>query len=196
MITYEEMPRAAQLAYDKTNKKRKTALFLNIPCMIILFIMGFNVGAEEGFSFGLGMGMLFCLAYGCAPSGLVHSEFTLKSKTLWAFGIFALIPALLLFACAVCFGGIFAVVDLVKLLMKKPLISKSEHKYFMETPEAQAEMAAMAFQTAQMNTAAQNMSYGASDVKEELKELKEMLDSGLISQEEFDSKKAELLEYI
>lgn len=195
MITYEEMPRAAQLAYDKTNKKRKTALFLNIPCMIILFIMGFNVGAEEGFSFGVGMGMLFCLAYGCAPSGLVHSEFTLKSKTLWAFGIFALIPALFLFAFAIVFGGIFAVVDLVKLLMKKPLISKSEHKHFMEIPEAQAEIAAMAFQAAQMN-AAQNISYGASDVKEELKELKEMLDSGLISQEEFDSKKAELLEYI
>lgn len=74
-------------------------------------------------------------------------------------------------------GWIFLIIDTILFIMKKPLIYRWEDKRVL----AKAETQTGAF-------------IAAPSAADKLNELNKMLNSGAITQEEFDEKKAELLE--
>lgn len=179
-IRYEDMPPSAQKAYNSTNSTRKVTMFIGgigfiIAALSLLYSSVFD--AEKG------MTIFLPAAFITMIPGFVHAH--LHFKKFLSKGLIGL--AVWLFAVVVIgvYGCvIFLIMDIVRYIQKKPLIAKSEHKFFLESPAAQQEMmtAAIAADSRQYNTA------------DSLKQLKEMYDSGIISEAEFNEKKAELLE--
>jgi hypothetical protein len=82
-------------------------------------------------------------------------------------------------------GGIFLIIDLILFIKKKPLIYPYEYVSLLQTKAAQAEM---------MCNAAQDFKDDSEIAAENLQKLSDMLEKGLITTEEFNMKKAELLE--
>lgn len=125
---------------------------------------------------------------GAAIHGIVHSEFLLKNimKALKKYSIIGLFIGLGLCCMLICLfsyiGGIFLVVDTVLFILKKPLIYPFENKSFLKSKAVQEELY-------QQNL---DNSYVAGSIQK----LNEMMKQGLITEEEFNSKKAELLERI
>lgn len=188
MITYEDMPQSAQKAYKLTNIIRKIAMFIGWIAFIGWFIAGFlSMIINHDITFGE---LLFlCYLYPGFLSGLVHCEFGVKGafQKFSIFGIFAL-PFIFIFA--IFAGGVYLIVDTFLFIMKKPLIYSFEIKHFIGTQEAQAEMVVNAL------SGTRNVATGSDAAKNDLQNLKAMLDQGLITEEEFNNKKKELLERI
>lgn len=80
-------------------------------------------------------------------------------------------------------GRIFFIIDTILFIMKKPLIYRWEDKRVL----AKALEQAVLYQDAVPSKT-------APSTADQLTELNQMLSSGLITQEEFDAKKAEILE--
>lgn len=197
-INFESMPASAQRAYQSTNRARKLSLFasLILGAVIGLALYISSIGSLSGLEF---ITVLFAALLGgefigCWIHGLVHGLSTLKklAKKFFKAMIFG-VPGIVVgvavigFTLAVfCYAGcVFVIVDIILLVLKKPLVYPFEHKKFLETDEAQMEMLA------------DMMSASDSDAAmADIENLKSMLDKGLITQAEFDSKKAELLQRI
>ena len=187
-MKYEDMPQSAQKSYKLTNTIRKIAMFIGWVAFVGWFVAGLiSMIVNKDITFGE---LLFlCYLYPGILMGLVHSEFGFKGafQKFSVFGIFAL-P--FIFIYAIFAGGIYLIVDTILFLLKKPLIYAFENKHFIATQDAKAEMVVNALS---------GMGNGASSsdtAKNDLQNLKEMLDQGLITEEEFNNKKKELLERI
>ena len=92
-------------------------------------------------------------------------------------GVLIVVPAF-----GIMFGFVYEIVDTVLFLRKKPLVYQRELKHFMETKQAQAEIEAAL--TAEANS---------ETVMANLQKLKEMAEQGVITEEEFNQKKAEMM---
>lgn len=210
-ITYEEMVPAAKAAFDKENNLRTKVLKASwvglaaiIVSIILLAIGGFismftgSIPTDiKDFSFSM-------IIIGVVPLcilGIVHSKFIIKK--IWnatpviVFNwIFAVIALSVVLAIA-CFCSLYYVVrDTVRYFQKKPLVYSSEHNEFMKTREAQQEITYYnAVNTAYNEEIAKKEADNAA-VEESLVKLKEMYDSNLITKEEYNNKKAELLNRI
>lgn len=197
-ITFESMPASAQRAYRNTDRVRKISLFasLVIGALIGLIMYISSIGDLSGIEF---ITVLFAALLGgefigCWIHGLVHGLNTLKKLAkkffkAMIFGVPGIVVGVAVIGFALiifCYAGcVFAVADLILYILKKPLVYPFEHKKFLETDEAQMEiLASMA--------AASESEAAMADIEN----LKSMLDKGLITQAEFDSKKAELLQRI
>ena len=187
-MKYENMPQSAQKSYKLTNMIRKIAMFIGWVAFVGWFVAGFfSMIINKDITFGE---LLFlCYLYPGFLTGLVHCEFGFKGafRKFSIFGIFAL-PFVFLYA--VFAGGAYLIVDTILFIMKKPLIYSFEMKHFIATQDAQAEMVVNAL------SGMGNVASGSDTAKNDLQNLKEMLDKGLITEEEFNNKKKELLERI
>ena len=183
-IRYEDMPPSAQKAYNSTNSTRKLTMFVGgfgFIAAVLALLFGSVFDAEAGAAVLLPAAIITMIP------GFVHAHLHFK-KFLSKAGIIGLA---IWFIAVMFVGGygcvIFLAMDIVRYIQKKPLISKSEHLFFLESPAAQQEMmaAAIADITRQSDS---------SSAAENLRQLKGMLDSGIITEAEFNAKKAELLE--
>lgn len=207
-ITYEEMVPAAQAAFDKENKKRIKALKLSwvgvaaIVLAIILLIIGAVISSFTGSmpeaitSFAGGLA-----GYGCIPIiflGILHSIFIFKkiwSKTSvivfnWVIIVIVLCLGIFIIAGA---AVIFLYKDTISYFKKKPLVYSFEHNSFMQTREAQEQIAYYNAVNTAYNEELARKEADNTAVEESLVKLKEMYDNSLISEDEYNKKKAELL---
>lgn len=180
-IRYEDMPSSAQNDYDRNNKARRSAMFVGGIGFIITFISGCLSEVND-----ILMYVMLIAVYISAIPGVVHAN--LRFRKLRSAGLIGLaIWFLATLFVGICGSLIFLVMDIVRYTQKKPLILTAEHKFFAETPAAQQEMEAM--------TIAEFLRQNdASTAAANLRQLKEMYDSGILTEDEFNAKKAELLE--
>lgn len=190
MIRFDEMPSSAQKAYKVTNTVRKAALFIGWAIFVLAFIL--SIKNSEGIKSTL---MAAFVSAGIFP-GMIHGEFAYKKAIttlknyLGPLGFFiGLGIACFLFTIFYVFGFIFPIIDTILFILKKPLIYPFENRCFLETRKAQEEIAAEAYN--ELLRAA-----NSDDAMTKLQKLKDMMEQGIITEEEFIRKKAELLEEI
>lgn len=191
-IAFEDMPPSAQEAYKKSCQSRKISLF--VSCLgIILFIPCFGSAMSGGSDDAIAVfPFLFLL---CCVHGWAHMHLHFKSlpRKLGIIGVLVWFWAT--YISGALASLVFIIMDIRKLFKKEPLVAPSEHKYFLESPAAQAELLAMA--SSELDRAnSYDQQKLAEDTMENIKKLKEMFDSGIITEEEFNRKKSELLELI
>lgn len=193
-VTYETLPESAQKAYNQTNKIRKVSMFIAIILSIICLIADLVSGKNQGFMNTL----VFSLLGGCCIHGLIHAEMLLKSlvkRFLKSLLKIYFPPIMLISAVMLCIGITFAmfigapcmIIDLILYLKKKPLVYSFEIGSFLKLKAVQEEMQAMAMQ---------EMRYPQEDAQTKIIKLKQMFDDGLITEDEYNQKKAELLSSI
>lgn len=170
--------------YDKCNKGNKGALFvawgIAAVLFVVLFIKGITIGDPLG---GVGAGLGIGILIGGLFPGIAHLGFLFKkigfhgAILLWiVLGIFILMIYAILLMVIWYAGAIFFIIDTILFLMKKPLIYRWEDKRVLAKAETEA--------------GAYMPSPSAAD---QLNELNQMLTDGLITQEEFDAKKVEIM---
>lgn len=186
MIKYEQMPPSAQKSYNVTNKVRVVSMFIGIAITLICIIRHFVTGDNES--------ILFCFMLGGIIHYFIHSEFLLK-KLMNSLGIIGILAFLIISVFGMYTGWIFMIVDFILFLMKKPCIYPFENESFLLSKKAQEEIDAINLQaTANAYAQAVREINGTDNIKDSLEQLKEMLDNGLITESEYEAKKAELLE--
>ena len=87
-------------------------------------------------------------------------------------------------------GFVWAIIDMYLFIKKKPLVYKKEYKHFLASKEVQEEME-REYNHVILSTIHDGEIRNQAAVN--LKKLKEMQEEGLITEEEFEEKKKELL---
>ena len=193
-VTYETLPESAQKAYNQTNKIRRVSMFIAIGLSVICLIVDLVSGKNENFI----NTFVFSLIGGGCIHGLIHAEMLLKpliKKFLKSLLKIYFPPLMLISAIMLCLGLTFAmfigapcmIIDLVLYLKKKPLVYPFEIGSFLKLKAVQEEMQVMAMQ---------EMRYPQEDTQTKIIKLKQMLDDGLITEDEYNQKKTELLSTI
>lgn len=190
-VTYEALPESAQKAYNQRSKIRKVSMFIAIVLSVIIFIVLLASGKGKNFIDVLATS----LVGGCCIHGLIHAEMLwiplfkkfLKSLLKIYFPPIPIINAVIL--CIAMWGSMLAgalcmIADLILYLKKKPLVYSFEIGSFLNLKAVQEEMQIMAMQ---------EMSYPQEDVQTKIIKLKQMFDDGLITENEYNQKKSELL---
>ena len=183
-IAFEDMPPSAQKAYKKSCRNRKISLF--VSCFGIVFLIFYMIAAISSGDMGA-FPMFFILA---CVHGWVHMSLHFKSMPLiiWFFATYV---------SGAFSSWFFVITDIIKFIKKEPLVAPSEHKYFLKTRAAQAEMMSMAASELRMVDSFEfDQQKLTEDTMKNIKKLKELFDSGAITEEEFNRKKSELLELI
>ena len=170
--------------YDKKNKRNKRLLIVGwIVGAVTAILVVVNFGTVKDIFESLLVGLVMGLYVGGIFSGLAHFGFLLKkikfdSAILLAIllGIFIIMLYSVLFSVAVFTGWICLIIDTILFIMKKPLIYRWEDKRVLAKSET-----------------TMGMFVTDPSAADRLQELKNMLDSGLITEAEFNSKKEELL---
>lgn len=193
-ITYEELPRAAQEIYLKKTKGRKIRLIIQWVLVALAIVGGIisgiaaaAKGEEDALGYAAGLIFMYVMLI-TMISGLDHLGYMFKKAVkngiglviilgIWYIVVFAGICML-----AMLSGWVFLIVDSIRFLTKKPLISQKEIAGILEKEQVQAELLVQAYSSAATPSAS-----------DRLAELKEMLDGGLITAEEFEAKKQEVL---
>lgn len=191
MIKIEEMPVSAQKAYKVTNIVRKAAMFIGWGLFVILYIVVFTGNYHKLVDF------LFAPMWGAGfIAGMVHGEFIYKKivktldKALPLVGlIMGVFISLFLLAVFSYIGFIFLIADTVLFFMKKPLVYPFEHKCFLDSRKAQEEI-----ETAVYNEMIRTAN--SENAMDKLQKLKVMMEQGIITEDEFNRKKTELLDEI
>lgn len=191
-LTYESLPPSAQKSYNFHANIRKLLMFLGWGVAALLEVMSIiDLIRGEG---DIQMLLFGSIMFGGIPLGIAHSVHYLVNTFKTCMRIIPLFPADLVISFLVTAmvyiafgvaGGALLVVDTIMFICKKPLIYPFEMKHFLQSKAAQAEILA----------SAANGSY-SEEVMKDLENLRSMLEKGLITQKEFDDKKAELLELI
>ena len=191
-LTYESLPPSAQKSYKFHANIRKLLMFLGWGVAALLEVLSIiDLIRGEG---DIQMLLFGSIMFGGIPLGIAHSVHYLVNTFKTCMRIIPLFPADLVISFLVTAmvyiafgmaGGVLLVVDTIMFIRKKPLIYPFEMKHFLQSKAAQAEILA----------SAANESY-SEEVMKDLENLKSMLEKGLITQKEFDDKKAELLELI
>ncbi len=193
-VTYETLPESAQKAYNQTNKIRRVSMFIAIILSVIFLIIDGISSKNKNFMNILTSSLLG----GCCFHGLIHAEMLLKSlikKFLKSLLKIYFPPIMLISAVMLCLGLTFAmfigapcmIIDLILYLKKKPLVYSFEIGSFLKLKAVQEEMQVMAMQ---------EMRYTQEDAQTKIIKLKHMLDDGLITEDEYNQKKTELLSNI
>lgn len=180
--------------YDKCNKGNKGALIagwvlgalVTLAALIFAISGAISSGDAGGFG-GVVTGILSAVMIGVMLGGIfpgiAHLGFLFKKIKLdtailliLLIGVFILMVYAIILAIIMYTGWIFLIIDTILFIMKKPLIYRWEDKRIL----AKAETQTGAYIT-------------APSTADQLNELNEMLNNGLITQEEFDAKKAEIM---
>ncbi len=130
------------------------------------------------------------IAGGCFYSFFSHGLQTLKKaygllmrSPVWILHLmFFLFPFVLVYIYYAFAGWIYYIIDLIRFFTKKPLVYEKEAQAIIQKTE--------------QNTNYDEQQRFTQDTMENIKKLKEMLDSGIITEDEFNKKKSELLEMI
>ena len=170
--------------YNSKHKTRKFIFFLSCGIAILNFfaVMISNLGS--GFVFAVCLAAFLSFTYGFGLLGLNHGWHSLKKLFIEIPFLFAIVIAFFVGGCAILVGGIYAIVDAIYLILKKPLVFKYERNEILESREMQEIM---------IRRAMGEFSTVPEDNMEKLRRLKEMMDDGVITEEEYNAKKAELL---
>lgn len=183
--------------YDKWNKSNRMALFAGwilgaIVAIVFLGTMTSGMSSGSGFSDMVSVifsAVLMGVVIGGFLPGVAHLGFLFKKIKLdtallliIVFGILVLFVYLFILVIIMYTGWIFFIIDTILFILKKPLIYRWEDKRVLAKALEQAGL----YQDAAP-------SQTASSTADQLTELNQMLSSGLITQEEFDAKKAEIL---
>lgn len=184
-----EVQEAFDRLFNAKHKTRKIIFFISCGIAVLNFfaVMISNLGS--GFGFAVALAAFLSFTYGFGLLGLNHGWHSLKDLFKKIPFLFAIVIAFFVAACAVLVGGIYAVVDTVYLILKKPLVFKYERKEIFESDEIQEILVRSAMRELSASASAENN-------MEKLRKLKEMKDEGVITEEEYNAKKAELLENI
>ena len=183
-IAYENLPYDVKRAYKTTNTVRKVTLFISLVVGVLFYIFVTPAIEEESGNTGLGWKIadfFSSIAIGGVIHGLVHGEYAYKAcfRNLFIFG---LIPWLILVEGFGFIGLVFVIIDLIRLIFRKPLvysfelkdIYKSKGLYMPQSISVKKEKS-------------------ADNALDSLRELKSMLDDGLISEKDYEKKKQKLL---
>lgn len=180
--------------YDKWNKGNRRGLFagwifgavLTVISLVLMISGAASSGGITGFGdiiVGIFSAVMIGIMFGGIFPGLVHLGFLFKKIKLdtailliLLIGIFILMVYAVILAIVMYTGWIFLIIDTILFIMKKPLIYRWEDKRVL----AKAETRTGAYIT-------------APSAADQLNELNRMLNSGLITQEEFDAKRAEIM---
>lgn len=196
-INIEDMPQSAQTAYARKNKLRGITMRICWALTPVLFVIFCIMSlVNKTFSEDIEFDLEVALTLGCGLQGLMHIGFFYKRAIRAVYGkivelgiligLFVLIPLvgvlIVVPAFGIMFGFVYEIVDTVLFLRKKPLVYQRELKHFIETKQAQAEIEAAL--TAEANS---------ETVMANLQKLKEMAEQGVITEEEFNQKKAEMM---
>lgn len=185
-IRIEEAPKSAQDAFNKISKRRKVIMFIGWAATAVMLVIVLIESISSGKDF---IGNIIAgFMIGGYISGFDHVGFLFKKTVkngliliillgIWYIVIFSLIAML-----ALAVGWVFLIIDTVRFFTKKCPVYNSEINRIFNSDEVKAEIAAQAY--SDLNT----LSTG-----EKLRELKEMMDNGLITEAEFNAKKAELM---
>lgn len=189
MIRYEQLPPSAQKNYKTTNKVRIVSMFIGLAITLICCLRNLISGSNES--------ILFCAMLGGIIHYYIHAEFLFK-KLAHSLGIIGIFVFLVISIFGMYTGWVFLIADLILYLLKKPCIYPFENASFVYySKKAQEELEAMNF-NATVNAYAQAVKEingsGTDNVKDGLAQLKDMLDNGLITENEYKAKKAQLLE--
>lgn len=191
-ITIEELPSSAQEACRKKAKNRKALLFAEWAIAAVGFVFILILCIQDGKPLsGIVGGLFFGLVFGGWVCGLDHLGYLFKKVVkngigliiilgLWYIAVFAAIAML-----ASLVGWVFLIIDSICFFAKKPLIFQSEINRILQSEQVQTELLYQAIGEASEPSTA-----------DKLQELKDMLDSGLITEAEFNGKKEELLKNI
>lgn len=178
-IKYEDLTPAMQKAYDKENKLRKKWLIIGLIVGVLFGVIIVNMQGTVDFT-TVTVGVVFAWMMSAIIVGTAHQRRWFSnirhSMPLIPLGLivmyFTLIPAGML-------GYGLVPIDIVRFIIRKPLIFNSEIPKIVDTEEVAQE--------AYMKAAIEQ------SVTAKLNELKQMLDNGLISKDDFEKKKAEIL---
>lgn len=180
--------------YDKCNRGNKGALIagwifgaVTAVVSLIMMISGAassgDFGGFGGIAGGILSAVMIGIMFGGFLPGFAHLGFLFKKIKLdtailliLLIGVFILMIYAIILAVIMYTGWIFFIIDTILFIMKKPLIYRWEDKRILAKAETQ--------------TGAYITAPSAAD---QLNELNQMLNSGLITQEEFDAKKAEIM---
>lgn len=184
MIKFEEMPPSAQKSYNKANSVRKVFMFMGW-FFLLFFIVIAIIDRGNNPSF-IDTFLIIFMNVGFL-SGVAHGIFTIKKVFNRCFSIifFPISLAIILgvtWILGMFTGGFFLIADTISFFKKKPLIYQFEMHKFLESQKVQAEI----------NNAAYN-SLLNSDNLDKIQQLKEMMENGTITEEEFKQKKEQLL---
>lgn len=185
-IKYEDLTPAMQKAYDKENKLRKKWLIISLIVGVIFGIaIMFVIGVVDyPIVLTIFVGLLFAYGVSAIIMGVVHKRrwfINIKNAIfLIPFGLIAMYFALIPVAYM---GLVYVIMDIVRLIARKPLISNGEIPKIVNTEEVAAETMGRYIQAG----------INEQSVSEKLNDLKQMLDNGLISKEDYEKKKAEIL---
>lgn len=194
---YNSLASYQKEVYDKWNKGNRMALFAGwilgaIVAIVFLGAMTSGMGSVSGFSDMVSVifsAVLMGVVIGGFLPGVAHLGFLFRKIKLdtallliIVFGILVLFVYLFILVIIMYTGWIFFIIDTILFILKKPLIYRWEDKRVLAKALEQAGL----YQDAVP-------SQTASSTADQLTELNQMLSSGLITQEEFDAKKAEIL---
>lgn len=185
-IRVEEAPKSAQDAFNKISRRRKIIMFIGwaatVLWLVIMLVESIASGKDLIGNIVVGF-MLGGFASGFDHVGYLFGK-TAKNGIVLVIllGIWYIILFTLIILLALAAGWVFLIIDTVRFFKKKCPVYNSEVKRIFNSESVQTEMAAQAV--------------NASSAAEKLRELKEMLDSGLITESEFNAKREELLKQI
>ena len=191
-ITYEQMPETAKKAYHKADKFRKVTLFLSLAVTVLFLILFAQI--SEG-----SQGFFMAVFSGGMLQGVIHALPLTKSIYFklkkWIVDMIIFAPVLLVvplfpLAFSMYIGFIFEILDLILFIRKKPLVYGIENSLFLDSKAAQAEIQAEQEKTFYKN-AMQELA--SEDLNQKMIQLRQMLENGLVTEEEYNQKKTELL---
>ena len=188
MIDIESLPVKAQKNYKFTNMLRKIAMFAGWGIAVLLFI--YTTITQQGTFLENLVGSIMT---GGILLGIIHCEFLMK-KLSRAMGVLGIFINLFIVGFTFFFGWIFLIIDTVLFIMKKPLVYPMEHKNFLMDKAVQREMEEEYYNAVMNDTKNIEKANKEDAAMETLQKLKEMLDQGIITEEEFNIKKKDLLE--
>lgn len=186
-ITYDELPECAKDYYKKLNKTRTTMLFISWGLCGLFLLFLFSKG---DFMHKLSISFTMVYLWSAFPLGASHLNFFFRKMTGSANLIGKLI-GFFVYLAILAFGEFYfffiLLIDTVLFVLKKPLVYPFEHKSIVQLPKIQEQIYADILN---------NMSMEAEkeDIKEKIMSLKSMYDEKLITEEEYNRKKQELIE--
>lgn len=181
----EEMTPELKKAYTQTSLVRKISMFIGFTIAVVVFV-AFSVGyLKEGIGrffqefFNI---ILYSMVLGGIFHGWLHCEFFVRHVKRKVLFPIRLVPYFLVYIFGWLPGSIFLIIDLILFIKKKPLVYPFEFEHICRLEKVEQELEAVERKH--------------NNDMDKLRGLKQMYDNGVITQEEFESKKAELLERI
>lgn len=192
-INLDDLTPTMRKAYDKENSLRKKALLISsIAGLVWGIVMMIAIPNTMNFFERIMVALAFWYSAGSIVMGIVHKRRWFININYiipiipfgWIVMYFTLIPVIFI-------GFVILPLDVILFFMKKPLVRNSEIMKICNTDEVAAEALGHAAAEAYLDSVNNNKTS-----TDKLNELKQMLDNGLITEEEFNKKKSELLDRI